>query len=428
MPNLHEYQAKKLLKAQGIPVPEGDVASTPKEARIIAESLSRPVVIKSQIWTTGRFKAGAIKFAANPHETENLAETLLGRKIRGLTVEKLLVEEQLAIEKELYVSIIVNDSYKVKAPVLMVATQGGVDIEDIAATSPYQLVRLNISLFDGLNLHDIRKSLSRFEIANSLRGQLSTIICSIYEVFRNWSARSVEVNPLVVTDNGELYAADCRMVIDEASVFRHPELAIEFPRDIGRSPTVLERIAWEIEKRDYRGIGYFVQMATDFGPGEGYVGFHGIGGGAAMLGADALIRHGLRLANYADTSGNPTASKVYRIGKLIFSQPHIDGYVLMGAVIANQDQWHHAHALVRLLREELVRRPNFPVVLLLAGNKEVESLEILREGLRGLSAAIELYGRDYVDNIDYVAERMKKLVDEYRRASKTKSMRRSGGV
>jgi len=132
-----------------------------------------------------------------------------------------------------------------------------------------------------------------------------------------------------------------------------------------------------------------------------------------MLGADALTRHGIKLANYADTSGNPTASKVYRIIKLILSQPNIDGYIMMGAGIANQEQWHHAHALVRALREELINRPNFPVVILIAGNKEAESLEILREGLKGLPARIELYGRDYVYNVDYVAERMKKLIEEY---------------
>ena len=134
-----------------------------------------------------------------------------------------------------------------------------------------------------------------------------------------------------------------------------------------------------------------------------------------MLGADALIRHGLKLADYADTSGSPTASKVYRVVKIIFSQSNIDGYALMGAVMANQEQWHHAHALVRALREELENRPNFPVILLIAGNKEAESLEILRDGLRGLPACIELYGRDYVYNVDYIAERMKKLVEEYQK-------------
>ena len=139
-----------------------------------------------------------------------------------------------------------------------------------------------------------------------------------------------------------------------------------------------------------------------------------------MLGADALFRHGLKLANYADTSGNPTASKVYRIIKIILSQPNIDGYVMMGAGIANQEQWHHAHALVRALREDLADRPGFPAVILIAGNKEAESLEIIEKGLQGLPARIEIYGSDYVYNVDYIAERLKKLIEEYRGKQKEK--------
>jgi succinyl-CoA synthetase beta subunit len=133
-----------------------------------------------------------------------------------------------------------------------------------------------------------------------------------------------------------------------------------------------------------------------------------------MLGADAVIRHGLKLANYAETSGNPTASKVYRVVKLVFSQPNIDGYVMMGAMMASQEQWHHAHALVRVLQEELPSRPGFPVVILIAGNKEKESLEILREGLKNLPARIEIYGREHVYDVDFIAGRMKELVGEYR--------------
>jgi succinyl-CoA synthetase beta subunit len=158
----------------------------------------------------------------------------------------------------------------------------------------------------------------------------------------------------VLTSDGIVYAADCRIVLDECSAIKHPELGIDFPRDMGRPPTELEKVAWKIEEKDFRGTAYFIQMAADIKPSEGLVGFHGIGGGGAMIGADALVRHGLRIANYADTSGNPTASKVYRIVKVIFAQPKIMGYVLMGAVVANQEQWHHAHALVR------ARRPRNP--------------------------------------------------------------------
>jgi succinyl-CoA synthetase beta subunit len=418
MPKLHEYQGKRLLKDCGILVPEGDVASTPKEAGKIAKRLLKTVAIKSQVGVTGRFKAGGIKFADNADEAEAAAEGLLGKEIKGIKVEKVLVEEKLAIEKEFYAGVIVNDSYKIKGPVLMFSTQGGVDIEEIATKFPEKVVSMNVDILDGLAVKDITQLLSKLDVSARLVEPLCKVVYGLYEVFRRYSARSAEINPLVLTKDRKIYPADCRIVVDEASAFKHPELAIEYPRDIGRSPTELEQIAWKVEEKDYRGIGYFVQMAMDFRPGEGYIGFHGIGGGGAMLGADALIRHGLKLADYADTSGNPTAAKVYRVIKLIFSQPNIDGYILMGPVIANQEQWHHAHALVKALREELENKPDFPVIILIAGNKEAESLEILKEGLRGLPARTELYGRDYVYKVDYIAERMKKLVGEYRRAQR----------
>jgi len=414
MPKLYEYQGKGLLR-KFMPVPEGDVASSAKDARRIAERLGKPVVIKAQVAITGRFQAGGIKFAANANEAAKLGEEMLARDIKGLKVEKILVEEQLAIKQEFYASVIVNDSYKVKGPVLMFSTKGGTGIEEIAAKFPEQVISMNVDILEGLTIEQTRNLIAKLGVLPPLLEPLSQLVYGLYQVFIEYSARSAEINPVVLTEDGKVYAADCHIVIDEASVYKHPELGIDYPRDIGRAPTELERLAWEVEKKDYRGVGYFVQMTLDFGPGEGVVGFHGIGGGGAMLGADALIRHGLKLADYADTSGNPTAAKVYRVVKLIFSQPNIDGYILMGPVIANQEQWHHAHALVRALREELANRPNFPVILLIAGNKEVESLEILKEGLREVPAKVEIYGRDYVYNVDYIADRMKKLVEEYRR-------------
>lgn len=415
MPKLHEYQGKILLRECGILIPQGKVAVTPEEASSIAERLKKMVVIKSQIGATGRLQAGGIKFAGSASEVEKAVAELLGKEIKGFKVAKVLVEEKLAIKEEFYAGVTVNDSWKVKAPVLMFSTKGGTGIEEVAAKFPDKVITMNIDIFKGVTTEDTANLVAKLDVMPPTLEPLSKMVYKLYEVFRKYDARSVEVNPMILTEEGKVYAADCRIVIDEASVFRHPELKIDYPRDIGRTPTELERFAWKIEENDYRGVGYFVQMIQGFGPGERVVGFHGIGGGGAMLGADALIRHGLKLADYADTSGNPTAAKVYRIVKLIFSQPNIDGYVLMGACIANQEQWHHAHALVRALGEELKSRPNFPVIILIAGNKEAESLEILREGLKGLPAKIELYGREFVYNVDYIAKRMKKLTREYRR-------------
>ena len=133
------------------------------------------------------------------------------------------------------------------------------------------------------------------------------------------------------------------------------------------------------------------------------------------MGVDALNRQGLKIADYADTSGNPTAAKVYRAAKVILSQAGIEGYMLGGFIVANQEQWHHAHGVVKALREDLMDKPGFPVVLLLCGNKEKESLEILREGTKDLPARVEIYGSDRVYETEFLAKRMKALIEEYRK-------------
>lgn len=412
---LVEHEAKALLRTAGVSIPRGEVASSPEEARRVAKRLGKSVAVKAQVSATGRFKAGGIAFADNPDGAAKLAERILGTNIKGFVVSKVLVEEKLDVKNEFYAGVMVDDSYKVRAPVLIFSTRGGVDIEQAAAEHPAEVDRIVVDVLDGLPDDSVENLIRNLGVQPGLAERLSKVANGAYRVFRKYGARSVEVNPIVLTSADMVYAADCRIVLDESSASRYPELGIDFPRDIGRPPTDLEKRAWKIEENDFRGIAYFIQMATEFSPNESYVGFHGIGGGGAMLAADALVRHGLKLANYADTSGNPTASKVYRMIKTIFSQRNIAGYVLMGAVVANQEQWHHAHAVVRALREELVDRPKFPVVILIAGNKEPESISILKQGLDDLPAQIEIYGRDYVYNVDYVAERAKILVDEYKR-------------
>jgi succinyl-CoA synthetase beta subunit len=413
MARLYEYQGKQILKEIGVPVPEGDVASTAQKAREIAERIGKPVAVKAQIWATGRFKAGGIKFADDPGGAEKAAGELLGAEVKGFPVEKVLVEEKLDVEHEYYAGVIVDDSYKVKGPVVIFSTEGGVDIEEVAATSPEKISRLNVDIFQGLRLYDAYNLALAVGVKGALLDPIGKAIRGTYELSKRCDARSAEVNPLVLTADGKVYAADCRVSVDDASVVRHPELGITVPRESDSPPTEFDQIAWKIEEKDYRGVCFLVQMTPDIEEG-GYIGYHAIGGGGALLAADTLVRHGLKLANYADTSGNPTAAKVYRCARLILSQPGLEGYCLLGAVIASQDQWHHAHGLVKAFREELADRPGFPVVILIAGNKEKEALEILREGLKDLPIGLELYGREYIHKLDFVAERMKALVEEYR--------------
>ena len=411
MARLFEYQGKELLKKAKVPIPQGEVATTALEARKIAENVGKPVAIKSQIWAGGRGKAGGIQFAQNPEEAEKVAGKLLGSEIKSLTVEKILVEEKLNIDREFYAGVIIDASREVRAPVVMFSTEGGVDIEEVPSE---KIAQINVDVLRGLRYYDALNLAIKLKVPTQLLPAIAQTILGLYETFKGYNCRTAEINPLVLTKDGKIFAADCRMSIDDSSVFRHPELGIDVARESSTPPTELDKIAWQIEEGDLRGTCYIAQMIPEIKE-PGVVGYHGIGGGGAILGVDALNRQGLKIANYADTSGNPTAAKVYRAAKVILSQAGIEGYMLGGFIVANQEQWHHAHGVVKALREDLMDKPGFPVVLLLCGNKEKESLEILREGTKDLPARVEIYGSDRVYETEFLAKRMKALIEEYRK-------------
>ena len=410
MARLYEYQGKQLLKEAKVPVPQGEVATTPQEAKQIAEKIGKPVAVKAQIWVGGRGKAGGIKFAQSPAEAEKAAKDLFGSEIKNLTVEKVLVEEKLNIDKEYYVGVIIDASMGVRSPIIMFSTEGGMDIETVPAE---KIAQMTVDVLRGVRLYDTLNLAVQLKVPTKFLPAVAQAIIGLYQTFKNYNCRTVEINPLVLTKEGKVVAGDCRMAIDDSSVYRHPELGIDVARESPTPPTELDKIAWWIEEGDLRGTCYIAQMVSEI-KGLNYVGYHGLGGGGAILGVDALNRQGLKIADYADTSGNPTAAKVYRAAKVIMSQPGIEAYFLGGFIVANQEQWHHAHGVVKALREELPKRPGFPCVLLLCGNREKESLEILREGTKDLPGRIEIYGSEKVYETEFLAKRVKALIMEYR--------------
>ena len=410
MARLFEYQGKGFLKEAGITVPAGDIASTAKEAFEAAARIGKPVVVKAQVWAGGRGKTGAVRFADTPKEAEKAAGAILGMEVKGFPVRQVLVEERLDIEKEYYLGVIPDSSWHSRAPVVMFSTEGGIDIEEVPEDKVF---RAKVDYLKGFPLYDALDLASRAGIPNQSLRETAAVIANVVEVFKKYDCNILEINPLILTRQGKVIAGDCRLSIDDSAAFRHPEMAITIPREFPWEPTDFDTIGWGIEETDFRGAGFVMKMTLDE-TSPGYIGFHAIGGGAAMIGMDALSKVGLKPANFADTSGNPVASKVYRVAKVVLSQPHIEGYLLAGFMIANQEQWHHAHAIVKVLREELPQRPGFPCVLLLAGNKEKESLEILREGLKGLPGRIEIYGSERVEDSDFIGERLLALVEEYR--------------
>jgi succinyl-CoA synthetase beta subunit len=413
MAKFYEYQGKEWFKKYGIPIPEGFVAKSPEEAKEAAAKLGKPVVVKAQVWAGGRGKGGFVKFADTPEEASEAARSIIGKEHRGLEVKSVLVEEKLPIKQEFYAGVIINSAQDVRGPVLMFSPAGGVDIESVPKD---QIALLNVDVIKGLMPYDTLDMCVSMGVKGKVLRPVADIVFKLFKMFQGLDCRSLEINPLVVCEDGRVLAADCRMAVDDQALFRHPELGIKIGREFLKEPSQFDLIGWSFEESDFRGTSYVAEMSP---PEElkkgGYVGFHGIGGGAAMLGMDAMNRVGLKVADFADTSGNPTASKVYRVVKLIMSQPGIEGYILAGFMMANQEQWHHAHGIVKALREELPKRPGFPAVILLCGNKEKESQEILKEGLADLNAKVEIYDREYVYDASFIGGRMKALVDEYRK-------------
>ena len=413
MARLYEYQGKEIFRNSGITIPEGEAVTTLEDAKKAAKRIGKPVVIKAQVWAGGRGKSGAVRFADTPDEAAKVAGEILGMEVKGLEVKQVLVEEKLDIAQEFYAGVIINSAREVRAPVVMFSTEGGVDIESVPED---KIAMLTVDVLRGIQPYDTLNMALSVGVSGKALRQLGDVIYKLYNVFKNHDCRTVEINPLVLTKDGKVYAADCRMAIDDAGVFRHPELGIRIGREFLKEPTEFDLMAWTFEEEDFRGTSYVAQMASESELKKGgYIGYHGIGGGAAILGVDALNKVGLKVADYADTSGNPTASKVYRVAKIILSMPNIEGYFLAGFLMANQEQWHHAHGLVKVLREEIPKRPGFPVVLLLSGNKEKESQEILQEGLKGLPGRIEIYDREHVYDAKFIGGRVRALVDEYRK-------------
>jgi succinyl-CoA synthetase beta subunit len=405
MARLHEYQGKELLKSHKVAVPKGRVVSTPEEARQVAEELGGEVMVKAQAWVTGRAGMGGIRRASTPQEAEAVSREMLGMTVKGFTVGQVLVEERLDIEREFYAGVIIDD--RARAPVAIFSSVGGTGIEQIARDHPDKVARTEVDIVEGLRDYQARDLVRRTGVHGKLLRDLGGIVTSLYEVARSSEARAAEMNPLVVTADGKLYAADCRVTVDDYAVFRHPELGIEIAREFDRPPTALEKIAFQVEAKDYRGTFYFIQMADDFQKGDGYIGFHGAGGGGSMMSMDALLSRDYKLATYVDTSGNPPASKVYRAARIVLSMPGIDGYFASGSGVASQEQFHSARGFVKAFLED---RLSVPAVIRLGGNMEEKAIEILQRAAPEIPAPLEPYGKD--DTVDFCAERLDALIKE----------------
>lgn len=406
MAKLHEYQGKEILRKFDIKVPKGFTISNAEELSNYRDAIGDDIVLKGQSWVTGRAALGLIQFPLSEEEAKRQANNLFGTKIGQSVIETVLVEEKLNIEREFYTGIIIDDQSQ--APVMIFSSRGGSGVEEISELYPESISRTIIDVSRGLREYEARDLIRKTGIRGKLQSQLAGFLVKLYQAASTYHARAAEINPVVLTKEGDLFAADCRLTIDDNAIYKFPELGIEVAREFDRPPTRLEKIAWDVEKNDYRGTFFFIQMEDGFEMGEGFIGFHGAGGGGSMMSMDAVMNQGFHLANFVDTSGNPPASKVYRAARIILAQRGIDGYFASGSGVASQEQFHSARGLVKAFMEVPL---NVPAVIRLGGNAEDIAIRILERARSEIAAPLEGYGKD--DTPEFCAARLRTLVDEY---------------
>jgi succinyl-CoA synthetase beta subunit len=406
MARLREYQGKAILAANGFKIPHGSAARTAEEAVAAAAKLGCEVVVKIQAWTTGRAGIGGVAFAEKPDDVRAHATRMLAMKVGQFPVEAVLVEEKIEIDREFFLSLAIDDA--ARAPMIIFAAAGGTGIEERAASTRRIPCDVNHGPLDST----VSEAVSSCGLSPKQTTQLGDSIRKLFAAARAVEARSLEINPLVLTKSGEFVAADCRITIDDYAVTRHPELGIEIAREFDHPPTALERVAYAVEQSDHRGTFYFAQLATAAPKeSEGLVGFHGAGGGGSMMSMDAIVNAGFTIANFTDTSGNPSASKVYRAVRIILAQPGLVGYFGSGSGVASQEQFWSAYGLAKAFWELNL---DIPAVIRLGGNTEDRAVDILHRMSEQLRARVEGYRKS--DTPATIAARFAELVGNARGA------------
>ena len=353
---LHEYQSKTIFSKYGIPIPKGRVAATAQEAKQIAEELGGRVVIKSQVLVGGRGKAGGVKLANNPAEAEQLATQILGMEIKGLPVRKVLVDEAAAIANEIYFAI-TNDR-AAKKPVMIASAAGGVDIEEVAATTPERIIKVHIDPLLGLRDYQARDIAASIDLPRELWRDFSRIAAGLWQVYRESDAELAEINPLVITKDNKLVALDGKMIIDDNSLFRHMDLA-EI-RDID------EEAPAETEARRH-GLS-FIKL-------DGNIGCMVNGAGLAMTSMDIVKLFGGEPANFLDIGGGAKADKVAAAMRIILSDPNVKAILfnIFGGITRCDEV---ARGILIALKEI---NTAVPMVVRLVGTNEEEGRRLLSD-------------------------------------------------
>lgn len=353
---LHEYQSKQIFAKFGIPIPKGRVAATADEAKQVAEELGGRTVIKAQVLVGGRGKAGGIRLAKNPKEAEDLATQILAMEIKGLPVRKVLVDEAASISKEIYLGI-TNDRAS-KRPVMIASAAGGVEIEEVARTSPEKIARIYIDPLLGLRDFQARDIAASIDLPHEYWRAFGEIARGLWQAFVETDATLAEINPLVITSDNRLLALDGKMTLDDNALYRHPDLADMRDIDI-EAPA-------EVEARKY-GLSYISL--------EGEIGCMVNGAGLAMATMDIIKLNGGEPANFLDIGGGASAEKVAAALRIILSDPNVKAVLfnIFGGITRCDEV---ARGILEALAEV---KPKIPMVVRLVGTNAEEGMRLLSD-------------------------------------------------
>ena len=359
---IHEYHSKIIFSKYGIPIPNGRVASTASEARQIAEELGGRVVIKAQVLVGGRGKAGGIRLTKSPKEAEELATQILGMEIKGLPVRRVLVDEAININKEIYLSI-TNDRISSK-PIMIASEAGGMDIEEVAIQSPEKINKIYIDPFLGLMDYQVREIAAYIDLPHSYWRTFLTIAQGLWRAYDENDAILAEINPLVITTDQRLIALDGKMIVDDNAIYRHPEQ--DEMRDLDIDTPA------EVAARKY-GISY-IKLNGDIGCMVN-------GAGLAMAIMDTIHIFGGSPANFLDIGGGAGVEKVSAAFKVIFSD--LDVKVVLINIFGGITRCDEvARGILNAYNEF---RPKKPMVVRLVGTNAEQGLQLL-EGAHLITA------------------------------------------
>jgi succinyl-CoA synthetase beta subunit len=351
---LHEYQSKEIFNNYKIPIPRGRLASTPEDAKLIAQEYNVPVVLKAQVLVGGRGKAGGIRLVKSPDEASDEASKILGSKIKGIPVRRLLVEEAVNIQQEIYFGMTVDrDAGSTR---LIGSGEGGVDIEEIAKTSPEKIARMNVNPLLGLRDFQARNLATDIEIPRALWRSFISISQGLYKAYEELDATLAEINPLVITKDGRLIALDGKMIIDDNALYRHPDLVEK--RDISAEPPE------EVEARKF--CLEYVKLSGDIGCLVN-------GAGLAMATMDIIKHHGGEPANFLDIGGGASAEKVAAALRIILQDSQVKTVLIN--IFGGITRCDEVALGIKKTLDQI--ETDVPFIIRLVGTNEIEGRDIL---------------------------------------------------